>query len=77
MDPPPTPICRSVGLGYDQPVVTAELPGTGASERFEEGMVVVVTAFVWEPGVGAALGQEPVRITADGPEILTTEPFAA
>ena len=39
-------------------------------------MVLAVTGYVWEQGVGAVFGREAVLITADGPEILTSSPFA-
>jgi hypothetical protein len=38
-------------------------------------MVLALTAYVWEEGIGAIYGQEPVVITADGPELLSTKPF--
>ena len=74
---PPMPVARGVGLGYDEPVVTAELPRTAAASTFEAGMVLAVTAYVWEEGVGAAYGQDPVLITAEGPEVLAGTPFAS
>jgi Xaa-Pro aminopeptidase len=74
---PPMPVARGLGLGYDQPMVTADLPRTAAAEAFEEGMVLALTAYVWREGVGAAYGQEPIVITADGPELLAATPFTA
>ena len=76
VDPPPTPIARGLGLGYDQPIVATELPRTAGAEVFEPGMVLAVTAYVWEPGVGAAYGQEPLVVDERGPRILTAAPFA-
>ena len=38
-------------------------------------MVLAVTGYVWEPGVGAVFGREAVLITADGPEVLTSQPL--
>jgi Xaa-Pro aminopeptidase len=33
--------------------------------------VLAVTAYVWEPGVGAVFSRDAVLITDDGPEVLT------
>jgi hypothetical protein len=38
-------------------------------------MVLALTAYVWKEGIGAVYGQEPVVITATGPEPLSTNPF--
>ena len=72
-EPPPVPIARGLGLGFDLPIVTHVLPDT-AAEPLEAGMVLVLTTYVWEPGVGGVLQQEPVHITADGAESLRTNP---
>lgn len=72
---PPMPVARGLGLGYDMPVVTADLPKAAADQRLEPGMVLALTAFVWQEGVGAAFGQEPVVITDDGFELLSSTPF--
>lgn len=73
--PPPFPVGRGLGLGYDLPLVTRGLPRTAAEQRFEEGMVLAVTGYVWQQGVGAVHGEEPVVITATGPELLSTNPM--
>ncbi|HWC33845.1 MAG TPA: M24 family metallopeptidase [Mycobacteriales bacterium] len=73
--PPPVPIARGLGLGNDLPFVTGVLRRTAASQTLETGMVLALTAYVWEQGVGAIYGQEPVVITDDGPELLSTRPF--
>jgi Xaa-Pro aminopeptidase len=65
-----------LGLGFDPPVVSQHLPATAAAERLEAGMVLAVTGYVWQSGVGAVFGREAVLITPDGPEILTSSPFA-
>ena len=70
------PIARGLGLGFDPPVVSQHLPATAAAERLEAGMVLAVTGYVWQPGVGAVFGREAVLITSGGPEILTSSPFA-
>lgn len=72
---PPMPVARGLGLGYDMPVVANGLPSTAADQRLEVGMVLALTAFVWDEGVGAAFGQEPVVITETGPELLSTSAF--
>ena len=71
---PPMPVARGLGMGFDPPVVSAHLPATAAEEQLEAGMVLAVTGYVWEQGVGAVFGREAVLITPDGPEVLTTSP---
>ena len=72
--PPPVPIARGLGLGFDLPFVTAALPRTAAEQRLEPGMVLAVTAHVWQEGVGSVLGHEPVVVTPTGPELLRSLP---
>ncbi len=72
--PPPMPVARGLGMGFDPPVISQHLPATAAAERLEQGMVLAVTGYVWEPGVGAVFGREAVLISADGPEVLTSSP---
>jgi Xaa-Pro dipeptidase len=69
---PPMPVARGLGMGFDPPVVSQHLPRSAADERLEPGMVLAVTGYVWEQGVGAVFGREAVLIGADGPEVLTT-----
>jgi Xaa-Pro dipeptidase len=71
---PPMPVARGLGMGFDPPVVSKHLPRTAADERLEQGMVLAVTGYVWEQGIGAVFGREAVLITADGPEVLTSSP---
>ena len=73
---PPMPIARGLGLGFDPPVVSQHLPATAAEERLEPGMVLAVTGYVWQSGLGAVFGREAVLITPDGPEVLTSSPSA-
>ena len=73
--PPPMPVARGRGLGNDLPMVTHALPRTAAGPRLAYGMVLALTAYVWQEGVGAVYGQEPVLITDTGPELLSAEPF--
>ncbi len=72
---PPVPVARGLGLGNDLPFVTGALRRTAADQTLEGGMVLALTAYVWEEGVGALYGQEPVVITDNGPELLSTTPF--
>ncbi len=72
---PPMPVARGLGMGFDPPVISSHLPQTAAGERLEPGMVLAVTGYVWEQGIGAVFGREAVLITADGPEVLTVSPF--
>ncbi|OBK47622.1 Xaa-Pro peptidase family protein [Mycobacterium sp. 1081908.1] len=71
---PPMPVARGLGMGFDPPVVSKHLPRTAADERLEPGMVLAVTGYVWEQGVGAVFGREAVLITPDGAEVLTSSP---
>ena len=73
--PPPMPVARGLGLGFDLPLATHALPRTAAEQHLEPGMVLALTAYVWKEGVGAYYGQEPVVVTATGSELLTTNPF--
>ena len=45
---PPMPVAHGVGVGFDPPVVSQQLPATAAEERLEPGMVLAVTGYVWE-----------------------------
>lgn len=73
---PPMPVAHGLGLGFDPPVVTPELQATASAEILEPGMVLAVSGYVWEEGVGAVFGREAVLVTPDGPEVLTSSPFA-
>jgi Xaa-Pro aminopeptidase len=73
--PPPMPVARGLGLGYDLPLVTHALPRTAAEQQLEVGMVIALTAYVWEEGVGAVYGQEPVVVGPAGPDLLSTNPY--
>ncbi|CPR11409.1 aminopeptidase [Mycobacterium bohemicum DSM 44277] len=72
---PPMPVARGLGMGFDPPVISKHLPRTAVDDRLEPGMVLAVTGYVWERGIGAVFGREAVLITADGPEVLTSSPF--
>ena len=53
--PPPMPVARGLGLGFDLPLVTHALPRTAAEQHLEAGMVLALTAYVWQEGVGAVV----------------------
>ena len=71
---PPMPVARGLGMGFDPPVISSRLPATAAEERLEPGMVLAVTGYVWEQGIGGVFGREAVLITPEGPEVLTSSP---
>lgn len=68
------PIAWGLGLGFDVPVVTSDLPRTAAAERLAPGMVLAVSARVDGGGPGAVVRTDAVHITAEGPEVLTSAP---
>ena len=69
---PATPVAHGLGLGFDTPVVSPDLPQTSAEERLDPVMVLAVTGYVWEQGVGAVYQRDAVLITEDAAEVLTT-----
>lgn len=71
---PAMPVARGLGMGFDSPVVSPQLRATAEAERLEPGMVLSVTGYVWESGVGAVFGRDAVLITDDGFEVLTSAP---
>lgn len=71
---PAMPVAHGLGLGFDPPVVSPALRATAEADILEDGMVLAVTAYVWEQGVGAVFTRDAVLITADGAEILSTAP---
>jgi Xaa-Pro aminopeptidase len=71
---PAMPIAHGLGLGFDAPVVTPQLKATAAAEVLEAGMVLALTGYVWQEGVGAVFGREALHITSDGAEVLTSSP---
>ncbi len=75
LPPPPMPVARGLGLGFDLPLVSHTLPRTAGEQHVEPGMVLALTAYVWKEGIGAVYGQEPVVVTASGPELLSTNPI--
>jgi Xaa-Pro dipeptidase len=73
--PPPMPVARGLGLGFDLPLATHALPLTAGEQHVEAGMVFALTGYVWKEGVGALYVQEPIVATESGPESLSTMPF--
>jgi Xaa-Pro aminopeptidase len=71
---PPFPIATGLGLGFDLPVVTRDLPGTAAKERLDPGMVLAIAAYVVDSGTSAVFCKEAVLITKGGAEVLTSSP---
>jgi Xaa-Pro aminopeptidase len=71
---PVMPVAHGLGLGFDPPVVAPQLRSTADAERLEPGMVLAVTAHVWEESVGSVITRDAVLITADGCEVLTSSP---
>ena len=71
---PAMPVAHGLGVGFDSPVVSPELAATASREKLEPGMVLAVTGYVWEQGVGAVLHRDAVLITDDGGEVLTSSP---
>ena len=71
--PPPVPIARGLGLGFDLPIVTADLPEAAAGEVLDEGVVFALTSYVWRQGIGAAITVDPVHVGAHGAELLTAD----
>jgi Xaa-Pro aminopeptidase len=71
---PPMPVAHGLGLGFDPPVVSPELRATSAAEILEPGMVLALTGYVWQEGVGAVFRRDAVLVGDSGPEVLTTSP---
>jgi Xaa-Pro dipeptidase len=71
---PPMPVAHGLGLGFDPPVVSEMLSAAGEDDHLESGMVLALTGYVWQEGVGAVFRRDTVHITDDGPEVLTASP---
>jgi Xaa-Pro aminopeptidase len=72
---PPMAVAHGLGLGFDPPVVSRQLPVTADAERLDQGMVLALTGYVWQEGVGGVLRRDSVAITDDGPRVLTASPL--
>ena len=68
------PIAHGLGLGFDPPVVSETLSAAGENDRLDAGMVLAITGYVWQEGVGAVFRRDTVHITDDGTDVLTTSP---
>lgn len=73
---PPMPVAHGLGLGFDLPVMSPALP-PAAKDRLEPGMILALTSYVWQPGVGAVLGRDTIHVTPDGADVLTSGPTPA
>ncbi|OBA62635.1 Xaa-Pro aminopeptidase [Mycobacterium sp. 1100029.7] len=71
---PPMPVAHGLGLGFDPPVVSESLLAAGEHDQLEPGMVLAVTGYVWQQGVGAVFRRDTVHITAAGVDVLTDSP---
>jgi Xaa-Pro dipeptidase len=71
---PPMPVAHGLGLGFDPPVVSEKLSAAGEHDRLDPGMVLAITGYVWQEGVGAVCRRDTVHITDGGAEVLTTSP---
>ena len=71
---PPMPVGHGLGLGFDPPVVSETLHAAGEHDRLDAGMVLALTGYVWQQGVGAVFRHNTVHITDRGAEVLTAFP---
>lgn len=72
--PSPEPLAWGVGLGVEPPVVAAgggDGGAIGTAAVISEGMVMAVQGWVAEEGVGGALHQDVVLVTAAGPRVVS------
>ena len=72
---PPMAVAHGLGLGFDPPVISPRLPATAEQERLDPGVVLALTGYVWQEGVGAVLRRDTVIINDDGPRVLTASPL--
>ncbi|OBJ46270.1 M24 family metallopeptidase [Mycobacterium colombiense] len=71
---PPMPVAHGLGLGFDPPVVSETLVAAGEHDVLEAGMVLAITGYVWQRGVGAVFRRDTVHITESGVDVLTASP---
>jgi Xaa-Pro dipeptidase len=71
---PPMPIAHGLGLGFDPPVVSETLSAAGEDDHLDAGMVLAITGYVWQEGVGAVFRRDTVHVIATGAEVLTHSP---
>jgi Xaa-Pro aminopeptidase len=72
---PPMAVAHGLGLGFDPPVISRQLPATADAERLDPGMVLALTGYVWQDGLGGVLRRDSVVIADDGPRVLTASPL--
>ena len=72
--PPPIPVAHGLGLGFDPPVVSETLSAAGEDDRLDAGMVLAITGYVWQEGIGAVFRRDTVQVTDVGADVLTTSP---
>jgi Xaa-Pro dipeptidase len=71
---PPMPIAHGLGLGFDPPVVSETLLAAGELDQLDAGMVLAITGYVWQQGLGAVFRRDTVLITDSGVDVLTDSP---
>ncbi len=71
---PPMPVAHGLGLGFDPPVVSEILWAAGEHDRLDVGMVLAITGYVWQEGIGAVFRRDTVHITDSGAKVLSTSP---
>ena len=71
---PAMPVAHGLGLGFDPPVVSEMLSAAGEHDPLDAGMVLAITGYVWQQGVGAVFRRDTVHITDGGGEVLTASP---
>jgi len=69
---PPMPVAHGLGLGFDPPVVSESLWAAGEHDRLEPGMVLAITGYVWQEGIGAVFRRDTVHITDSGVDVLSS-----
>ena len=70
----PASHCRRCRWPTVLALITPRLPETAAGETLEDGMVLALTGYVWEQGVGGVFTRDAVHVTADGAEVLSASP---
>jgi Xaa-Pro dipeptidase len=71
---PPMPIAYGLGLGFDPPVVSETLVAAGELDQLEPGMVLAITGYVWQQGIGAVFRRDTVHINDGGVDVRTSSP---
>ncbi|OBI47359.1 Xaa-Pro peptidase family protein [Mycobacterium sp. E787] len=68
---PPMPVAHGLGLGFDPPVVSETLSAAAEDDQLEAGMVLAISGYVWQEGIGTVFRRDTVHITDDGADVLT------